>query len=253
MSPVPVTCSATPGAAFPLGSSAVTCTATDALSRQASCNFIVTVTVVPRISKTKFLAFGDSITFGRCGPAPTECKGGYVPRLHELLLTRYWRQSFTVTNVGISGERAAVGEARLSSELNRYNPDVLLLMEGTNDLLAAPPTTNQALRALEDMVATAQSRGITVFIATVPPIAPGGPSASSIPLVAPFNDAIKVMAARRGVRVVDIFTALNADIPRYYSGNDVHPIAEGHKVMGETFYAAISAALENTPAAMSKR
>jgi lysophospholipase L1-like esterase len=252
--PVPVTCSVAPGTAFPLGSTAVSCTATDSLNRTASCNFTVTVSAVPRISKTKFLAFGDSLTFGRCGAAPTVCTGGYIPRLDELLLTRYWRQSFTFNNAGVPGERAATGEARLGSELSRYNPEVLLLMHGTNDLLASPATSAQALVSLENMVVMAQARGVTVFIATVPPIAPGGPSASSIPLVVPYNNGIKAIAARRGVQVVDIYTPLNADTARYYSGNDVHPLAEGYKVMGETWYAAISAALENTPtSAMSRR
>jgi hypothetical protein len=41
--PLNVSCSQVSGASFPLGTSSVTCTATDARSRQAACSFKVTV------------------------------------------------------------------------------------------------------------------------------------------------------------------------------------------------------------------
>jgi hypothetical protein len=44
-----------------------------------------------------------------------------------------------------------------------------------------------------------------------------------------------------------VFAALNADIPRYYVGNDVHPILEGLRVIGETFYNVIRDTLDVTP------
>ena len=256
--PVSVSCTGVQAAGYPLGSTMVTCTATDALSRQASCSFSITVTATPKISKTKFLAFGDSITYGRCGPAPNECPA-YAVRLEELLRTRYTAQSFSVLNVGIPGETAShaassslpAGEDRLPTALDTYTPEVLLLMEGTNDLNAGEAFATRALDALEDMIDLARSRGITVFIATIAPIAPGGASNSTIPLVAPFNAAIRDIASQRGVPLVDIYAALASDIPRFYSGNDLHPTAEGHRVMGETFYAAIRAALDITPGGSS--
>lgn len=244
--PVSVTCSRAPGSLFQLGATVVSCIATDALSRQATCNFNVTVTVTPRISKTKFLALGDSITEGRCGPKPNMCPP-WTLRLDELLRGRYTRQAFVVTNRGISGERAPAGEDRLLSELNAYNPEVLLLMEGTNDLTAIPPDAAEALESLEDMIDLAKGRGITVFLATIAPIAPGGPNSAVIPLVAPFNASIRTLAARKGVPLVDVYSALNADIARYYVGDDLHPTGEGLRLIGETFYSAIRAALDTTP------
>lgn len=245
--PVPVSCSRVSGSTFAPGSTIVTCTATDALSRQASCNFSVTVTVPPKISKTRFLAFGDSITFGRCGPKPGECPP-YSTRLVELLRARYTQQTFTMVNVGRSGETATDGEDRLPGELNAHNPEVLLLMEGTNDINNGASAIPEALESLEDMVALAQSRGIVVYLATIAPIAPGGANNASVEFVVPFNSQIRNIAARRGVTLVDVYTALNADIPRYYSpADDLHPLLEGHRLIGETFYTAIRETLDITP------
>lgn len=228
--------------------------ATDALARQATCNFAVTVAALPRISKTKFLAIGDSITFGRCGAKgpdpnnPQTCPP-YTTRLLELLRDRYTQQSFVMTNRGISGELATEGEDRLASELSTYNPEVLLIMEGTNDLNGGESLVPEAIESLEDMIDMGVARGMEVFIATIPPIAPGGASNSTIPLVAPFNSQIRNLAARKWPHVflVDVFLALNADVPRYYVGDDLHPTAEGHRLIGDTFYAAIRSALDNTP------
>ena len=252
--PVTVNCTGVQAIGYPVGSSIITCTATDALSRQGSCSFSITVTATPKISKTKFLAFGDSITAGRCGPAPAFCDA-YDVRLVELLRARYTNQSFSVVNVGIPGETAshaaasslAAGEDRLPTALNTYTPEVLLLMEGTNDLNAGEAFAPKALEALGNMIDLARSRGITVFIATIAPIAPGGASNSTIPLVAPFNADIRALAAAKGVPLVDVYAALNADVPRYYSGNDLHPVAEGHRLIGETFYAKIREVLDITP------
>ena len=250
--PVIVSCSKATGSTFPLGSTIVTCTATDALARQTSCNFNVTVTAIPKISKTRLLGFGDSITFGRCGPKnplPNTCPP-YTVRLEELLRGRYTQQSFQVFTRGQPGETAVQGEDWLPIELNNYNPEVLMLMEGTNDLTDGSALP-KALDSLEAMIDLARSRGVMVFLATVPPIAPGGTYNSQVPLVAPFNAEIRNIAARKGVPLVDVYSALNVDIPRYYVGDDLHPTGEALRVIGETFYAKIRETLDITPTGTS--
>ena len=59
-----VKCSPESGTTFPIGTTEVSCTATDTLNRAAGCSFNVTVSKLPTLSKTRFLAFGDSITAG---------------------------------------------------------------------------------------------------------------------------------------------------------------------------------------------
>lgn len=244
--PVTVSCTGTPPAGYPAGSTVITCTATDALSRQASCNFSVTVTIPPKISKTKFLAFGDSITYGRCGPAPAECPP-YTVRLEELLRARYTTRNFLVVTRGQPGETTRDGEDRLPNELAAYTPEVLLLMEGTNDL-TGNVSPSKTIGSLDQMIFDARASGVSaIFLASVPPIAPGGPNNSVIPFVVPLNAQIRDLAARRSVQFVDVYAALNADVPRYYVGNDLHPTGEGLRLIGETFYASIRATLDITP------
>ena len=197
-SPVTVTCTAPSGASFPLGSTIVTCTATDALARQASCNFNVTVAATPRISKTKFLAFGVSITFGRCDAGGVTCPP-YTTRLDELLRERYTRQTFTVTNIGIPGEVASddivtpggeeAGQDRLRRVLPVHNPEVLLLMEGTNDLFHERVNgPDLAIAALDVMVTRARDMGISVFLATIAPQRLGGPRDAVARIIPAFNE-----------------------------------------------------------------
>ncbi|MCR4375561.1 MAG: GDSL-type esterase/lipase family protein [Acidobacteria bacterium] len=263
--PVTVTCTRVSGSAFALGSTIVSCTATDALARQASCNFNVTVTALPRISKTRFLAFGDSITFGRCDAGGADCPP-YTVRLDELLRERYTRQTFTITNVGVPGEIASddiadprgllAGQDRLAGEMSRYNPEVVLLMEGANDLYHEQDNPEFAILsvelALDRMVSIAQARGVTVLLATLSPQrSPAPPGtvardtvAAMIPLV---NDRIRAVAASRGVTVVDVYAAMVNDIPTMISGDNLHPTAGGLRRIGETFFASIRSAFDVTP------
>ena len=62
--PITTTCSPSSGSQFAIGSTTVVCDARDASSRQASCSFTVQVQSPPRLTSAKFLAFGDSLTYG---------------------------------------------------------------------------------------------------------------------------------------------------------------------------------------------
>ncbi|HJS36702.1 MAG TPA: GDSL-type esterase/lipase family protein, partial [Burkholderiales bacterium] len=76
------------------------------------------------------LAFGDSITFGT-GDDTTRAELGYPPRLEALLVQR--GRSAVVINAGVPGETTMEGVSRINSVLDPGG-EVLLLMEGTNDI-----------------------------------------------------------------------------------------------------------------------
>jgi len=127
---VNVTCSPSSGAAFPVGATAVVCTAIDAAGRTAACSFTITVEAAARISLTRFAAFGDSITWGEdgtdfCGSTivADTAIGRIRPRkqlpmsqqyptvLQGLLQARYVGQTITVNalgNLGFPGDRKSV-------------------------------------------------------------------------------------------------------------------------------------------------
>ncbi|HUP42447.1 MAG TPA: GDSL-type esterase/lipase family protein, partial [Thermoanaerobaculia bacterium] len=90
----------------------------------------------PAAAQTKYIAFGDSITNpggdfdDPSRPCPEEC--GYPPRLEDLLQEAGIEAE--VVNAGLGGEDTAQGLSRLDGVLAQEGGDVLLLMEGTNDI-----------------------------------------------------------------------------------------------------------------------
>ncbi|MDD3323659.1 MAG: arylesterase [Sulfurospirillaceae bacterium] len=106
--------------------------------------------------QTKILAFGDSLTSGY-GVLPEQ---SYPSLLSELLHVK-------VFNEGISGELSSQGLARLPSLLERYQPDILLLCHGANDILQRKGLV-QAKANIGEMVDMAQKRGIYVLLIGVP-------------------------------------------------------------------------------------
>jgi lysophospholipase L1-like esterase len=102
------------------------------------------------------LAFGDSLTFG----VGTAQANSYPAVLAEL-------SGFNVINAGISGETTESGLKRLPLELDRTSPDLLILIEGGNDILQNK--SEPAIKAnLKKMIELAQSRDIPVVLIGVP-------------------------------------------------------------------------------------
>ena len=62
-----------------------------------------------------------------------------------------------------------------------------------------------------------------------------------------FNDAVRVLAARRNATLVDVYAALASNVPLYIGNDDLHPTEEGYRVVANTFFAAIRTSLEQAP------
>jgi len=239
------------GTLFPVGATSLLCTASDSKQRTDSCRFTVTVTQPappsPRISVTRFLAFGDSITEGLfpflVTPNPP---GSYPAVLQSLLRTRYTAQadSIIVLDEGRGGQMAAdpAEFPRFRDALNSDNAGAVLLMEGANDLnngaaagdaAAAIPPLVSGLRA---MVREARGRGLPVFVATLLPQRPGGSRAGAPGFVVPANDQIRSMALAEGAVVVDLYQAFGG-VPDPWIGSDgLHPSRVGLEKIAQTFY-----------------
>ena len=154
--PVTVGCTPHSGSAFNIGSTDVTCGASDALQQTASCAFRVTVRGPPKLAVSRFLAFGDSITAGVVSP-PTggtrlDSFNAYPSRLQRGLASRYVTQDILVINAGKGGEHVTFAFGRFNAELMKHRPEVLLLMEGTSqrsgpDLRVRPRESGRNPRA----------------------------------------------------------------------------------------------------------
>lgn len=255
--PVAVACTPASGSQFPLGTHTVTCTATDALARTASCSFSVVVTPAPQLSSVKFLAYGDSITYGITsdpvsGTLMLAVEDSYPTKLQALLSARYTDQAVTVVNRGVPGEPAiGAGEGRLAGELETHKPDVLLLLHGANDLLDAgnrgllDERIPKIVDALEHMVETGKSYRVQVMLATFPPqnseCPPGTPRCrgAGAPGLPTLNADIARVAAAEGAVLVDLFNGLGGTPVGSIGIDGLHPTVAGFEKIAGVWFDAI--------------
>lgn len=253
--PVTVACAPPSGSTFPVGANEVRCTATDSLNRSASCVFGVTVSRLATISKTKFLAFGDSITVGvvasdNPSPPPPYIlrdvpNDAYPEVLRRLLAARYSSQTITMINEGKGGEKAVDSVGRAFSVFNANRPEVAMIMDGYNDLSTLGEAgIDPAIAAINDMVKDARFRGARVFLATLTPPPVGVNRGIGNITIVRFNDKLKAMAKGENAVLVDVYAALAPDPNRYNSADGRHLSVEGYRKVAETFFAAIQAELE---------
>lgn len=252
--PLTVACSPLPGSTFPVGATAVTCTASDSLNRSASCTFGVTVSRQRTISMTKFLAFGDSITTGTVSSENPNAPPPYLLRdiaesypavLREMLAIRYSPQSITMFNAGKGGEKAVDGVGRAGGAIDANRPQVALFLTGFNDLSTAGESAiPAAIAAVNAMVKDARFRGARVFVGTLTPPPVGVNRGISNTTIARFNEELRAMARGENAVLVDVYSFLATDPNRYISADGRHPNEAGYKRIAEAFFASIVAVLE---------
>ncbi|HWI17721.1 MAG TPA: GDSL-type esterase/lipase family protein [Vicinamibacterales bacterium] len=257
---VTVSCSPASGENFPIGSTSVTCTATDSLSRTGTCSFSVTVSRLPTVQRVKYLAFGDSNTQGEVSPPvsgvtfPTlftknavVASAAWPTVLQQSLRGRYSSQSssLVVSNFGLAGERARDARTRYQQALNSDRPEVVMILHGHNDITGGlDGAASTAAFEIEQMVSEARNRGMRVFLSTVLPARPGGNKAIAQLFIDDFNARMRIVASRQGVTLVDNYAALRTDVNRYIGVDGLHATEAGYTKIADTFFQAIQAALE---------
>lgn len=104
----------------------------------------------------KIMAFGDSLTVG---------KG--VPKQYSYPSILASLTQLEVINAGISGETTQEGLLRFNFLLEKHQPDLIILLEGGNDILRNqnPVNTKDNLAA---MIKQAQARSIDIILLGVP-------------------------------------------------------------------------------------
>lgn len=244
--PVNVTCVQPAGSSFPIGTTAVACTATDSASRTAQCGFSVSVALIPRLKGTKILAFGDSITWGTSSPPqPMRIRsagepGSYPAVLLGLLQTRYAAQTITVINEGLPGEHVTqTGEDRLDRVVDQHRPDVVIVMEGVNDMndRKNPNTVSDTLRLSVRRVV--RMNVPLVMVSTVLPVVEGRGKVVNPAGVDALNAGIRSWAVAERAVLVDGYTIM-APMKELLIGQDgLHPTPAGFEFIANMFFEAI--------------
>ena len=249
--PLTITCTPGSGTEFPVGSTTVTCVARDSRGLSASCSFRVTVerAAAPRLIPETFVAFGDSLTEGTTSPDPTTLRinppDSYPFKLQQLLRERYADQEITVHNEGVAGETIIPAVGRLADVLDAHQPDVLLLLHGANNLLAAgrrgdaTEAIPRIINGLRDMIRLAHARDVQVMLATYPPQDEEGSRGAGAPGVEPLNEAIAELAADEDAVLVDLFEGLGGTPDGSIGVDGLHPTASGYTQIAQIWFEAI--------------
>jgi lysophospholipase L1-like esterase len=246
--PVSMTCTPAPGTTFNLGDTPVTCTASDASGRQATCGFTVSLRH-KALAISRILAFGDSLTEGENGRPVNgvsfvDLPHAYPTILQQLFLERIPSQQISVVNGGKGGERITDSEDRLKSRVAAVQPQVLLLVQGLNDLIARVPN-GEIVAAVRDSIQTARERGVTyVFVGTVPPQARENCVASipcradTVPQAAltDLNQRIRSIVPGNGAHLVEVHDQLLPNRLMYVDTDGMHLRPEGYRAIAEAFW-----------------
>jgi lysophospholipase L1-like esterase len=232
---------ATPFAAAP--SAPAASTASDTTPASPS----ITVAPPRALGLVRFVAFGDSITWGAHSAFDARmlfaaANGGYPERAEAILNTTHAPQRFTVMNLGEPGELAVNALTRFRTMLTARKPECVLLLEGINDLSNGISPTSVA-SAIRQMLDVAAASAVPVLVATMYPtyevvdpdgnLRPNG--ATAVPV---FNAQIRqIVAGRLNVHLVDLEPIMR---DRSLVGNDgIHATDAGFDVMAAAFVATI--------------
>lgn len=190
-------------------------------------------------AQTRYLAVGDSITFGVGDELEL---GGYPPRLEQTLAER--GVGATVENFGIPGETTAEALSRIDDVL-AGGGDVLLLMEGTNDIGArlSPEAIQFNLRQIAQRAA---DQGLETVHITVPPRLPSAGFDGNSQLTGQLAGEVRELAWEEGRGLADPFETFRFQTPAgfddlYVGGDDkLHPNAAGYDLLAEVVADALT-------------
>jgi lysophospholipase L1-like esterase len=208
------------------------------------------------------MAFGDSITAGevtapvtradqdeRSVPTVLMPSAAYPTVLAQMLRDSYPNQAdaIEVFNEGRPAEAVMNAMPRFRDAFEMHKPDVVLLMEGYNDVCCGGSAAGRnAAAALGAIADEARRRGARVFVATLAPSKPGF-RAGSADALAGFNELIPALTAGGLDAFVDVFAHLEAELDRNIGIDGLHPTEVGYRRIAQAFYFAIKSALEVTP------
>jgi len=155
----------------------------------------------------------------------------WVQTFDELLEANYPYADYNTIASAKSGEMARGGYARFDSTVAIYNPEIVIIAYGTNDV---GPHVSGFEANLEGIVIKAKNLGARVFINLIGPIYK--PAKEDYP---EYNDEIRQIAARNGAVVIDVLTPLSQN-PGEYLTDGMHYSSAGAVVVAHTVFSYVS-------------
>lgn len=204
------------------------CGGASSAERQTGNKMEKVLAVPPTTSdKPKIIAFGDSLT---AGFGLTE-KESYPYLLQQKLKADGF--DYEVTNAGVSGETSLGGLERVDWVLEQENARILILELGANDLLRGLPVAKMK-QNLRQIIEKAKAKNIQVLLCGM--LAPPTMGAQyQREYVAVFPD----LASEYKLPFMPFMLEGVALNPKLNQADNIHPNAEGEKIMTDNVYAAL--------------
>jgi lysophospholipase L1-like esterase len=268
--PVQASCSPASGQQFPLGVTTVTCTATDGISRTATCSFAVSVKGFS-IAVTRYAAYGDSLTEGENGlPSFVDAANSYPVKLQASFDAQFPGQGVVVINRGRGGRTVEQTRDDIRGLLPVDRPEAVLILAGYNNLTspcafaeAPSDACKQAVTAvafgIRDGIRRVRESGLGiqyVFVSTLTPPGPyvPGPGVRDRRIrpdaIVSANAGIAQMAAREGATLVDSYARFVGHEAEYTGPDGLHLNPAGYQAIADAFFASITATVPQTPLAL---
>ncbi len=184
------------------------------------------------------IAVGDSNTFG-AGVVNDDRKNNAYPAQLDVLLGN----SYQVLNFGIGGATLLSNTGNSYRQQDLFpislatNPDIVLIMLGTNDVRTSAWNVREYEAQLTAFVNTYKSLSSAPKIYILSPPAEEGTGKAYTRLKDEVVPAIKKVTERTNSTFIDVAKATDKQPELYTDG--VHLTAKGYKIIAETVYAAI--------------
>lgn len=175
----------------------------------------------PRLNRLNndavILAFGDSLTYG----TSTSRESSYPAILQQL-------SGRQVVNAGIPGEVTAAGLARLADTIEEYQPQLLLLCLGGNDMLRQK-SAQEIEQNLEKMVMLSRERGVPVLLLGVPRPAIFGLKSAKLY----YSLAERLQLPLEGEIIPEVLS------DNRLKSDQIHPNTEGYRLLAEAIFSKL--------------
>ena len=189
--------------------------------------------------KMTWLFMGDSITHAALW---TKGYDGIAQTFEKYLKDEMGRASDTVINTAVSGATTTSTPNNIEQRLEKYTPDVVSIMLGTNDAATGGLTADIYKKNLETIIEKIRNKNkdAVIILRTPTPMWNTGSREANIPQ---YIAKMKQVADEQNLIYIDQYTELQKAFNDYgwlkkdtvLFGNNLHPGANGHLLMTRHF------------------
>jgi lysophospholipase L1-like esterase len=169
-------------------------------------------------------------------------------------ITEFWDKTksdlFSDThyvNRGISGQTTPQMLLRFRQDVIALRPEAVVILAGTNDIAGnnGPVTNEQIQNNIMSMVDLARANNIKPILCSIVPAASyyWAPDLRPAPRIKAINTWMQAYARAQRIEYIDFYSPMETDggaLNAMYTGDGVHPNAEGYLIMTDLVKAKLS-------------